>query len=113
MNVTSLQQHNLHNYEKEIALLEQQVKTKGVWYALQLSWIFVIGLYITGYFFDALIESKPLMQYLAENSWLRILFSWFFWFIIDYFWLVKGFSRELKKKKEAYESYKIKLGVYA
>jgi len=100
MNLTPLQERRLQQVKDEIVLLEEKVEKKDWLFALRLSWITVMAIYITEYLFDLLTEKKSLPVYVHEYGWLRILTGWIFWFVFDYVLMVSGNKKNLKLKRK-------------
>jgi len=111
MSLTPIQERRLKQVEDEIVFLQKEKEKKGLWYALRLSWIVVMLVYISNFFFALLLENTSLSDYVNEYGWKKILTSWAFWFLVDYFFVVRGNHQTLKNKKKELAKLRIKYGL--
>ena len=111
MSLTPLQERRLKQTEDQVIFFEKQIREKGVWYAARFAFVLVIGFYIVGFLFDYFIEKKPLQQYVNEFEWGKLLFSFLFWFGVNYFFEVRSNHQQLKKTKRELEQLKKKYGL--
>ena len=108
MNPTRLQIRKLHQLRAEVLLSEADLKKRKIWYAVRFAWMITMGLYIAGYFFDAIVEGQTLVGYVNDYGWVRILGDFLFWFVFNYF--VFASNRQLlNKKKKELSAYEAKL----
>lgn len=99
MNITPLQERRLQQVKDEIVFLEKEVQKKDWLFALRLSWIIVMLVYIVEYLFYLLTEKKSLPVYVKEYGWLKILTNWIVWFLVNYVMMVMSNKKQLKLKK--------------
>ena len=111
MNLQPVQKRKLEFLEENIARLEKQVPGKGIWYAIRLSFIIAVLFYIVGFPFDYFTEGKSMVAYVNEYHPLRLLFNWLFWFLFEYFILVRGNQQLLRKYQNELAEAKIKYGL--
>jgi hypothetical protein len=105
MSTPFVRELRVRRLKDDIERFEMLTKTQGLFYALKLSWITTMIIYLTSYFFDFLFDRTDLPVFVAEYGFIKIIITWVFWFIIDYFWLVRNNHLELKKSKIELEKY--------
>jgi hypothetical protein len=111
MNLTSLQERRLKQTEYEIAFLERETKRRGIWFSFWFSLVTIIIFYISGYFLDYFLEKASLVTFVQNIGWIKFLAGWAFWFLIDYFFIVRSNRQHLKNKKKELAHLKIKYGL--
>lgn len=106
MNLTPLQERRLRQTKDQIAFFEKQVQTKGAWYVIRSALFYTMLFYAMDFLAGIFIDKKSLMQYFAGFSWLKLLFNWMVWVGIQYLIVIKGNSKQLKRKKKELQELK-------
>jgi hypothetical protein len=84
--------------EEEIRLLEKVLEKRDLFFILKASVLSAIVIFIANFLFDLTIGHKSLLQFFNENGWRKFGFTWFFWFCIEYIFMILLPKRKLKKK---------------
>ncbi len=90
MSTPFVRELRLRRLKEDIERFEMLSKNQGLFYALKLSWLTTMIIYITSYLFDLLYDHTRLPAFVAEYVFIKIIITWIFWLIIDYFWLVRN-----------------------
>jgi hypothetical protein len=71
----------------------------------------VLLFYILDFLVDVLVEKKSLVEWVTSYSWLKFLYSWAAWIVIQYFFVIKENRSQLKYKKRELEQLRKKYGL--
>lgn len=82
------------------------MQTKDTWYILRSALFYTLLFYAIDFLAGIFIDRKSVMPYFANFSWFKFLFNWIAWIGIQYLFVIKGNSSQLKHKKKELQKLK-------
>lgn len=108
MSLTPLQERRLLQVQQEIAFFEKQTSKRRVWFAVWFSAVTVIIIYSINFFGDWITDATSISSFVSSLSWVKIVGTWVFWFLFDYFFFVRSNFQQLKLKTKELSQLKAK-----